>query len=80
MGFATNRGKTMTQIRLAIPNQVIRELYCQYFKLDFEQHKQMQPVYYPVSTLETLIRKGFSKYRGICCFPHWLSCLSSVRG
>lgn len=41
MGFVTISGKTMTQTRFAIPNQVIRELYFQYFKVELEQRNQL---------------------------------------
>ncbi|MBJ6608821.1 MAG: AAA family ATPase [Candidatus Thiothrix moscowensis] len=59
MGFVTINGKTMTQTRFVIPNQVIRELYFQYFKVELEQRNQLTlPRQTLASAIETLALQG----------------------
>lgn len=59
MGFVTISGATMTQTRFSIPNQVIRELYFQYFKVALEQRNQLTlPDQTLAQAIETLGLQG----------------------
>ncbi len=59
MGFVTISGKTMTQTRFAIPNQVIRELYFQYFKVELEERSQFKlPDQTLAAAIEVLALQG----------------------
>lgn len=59
MGFVSLQGETLTGQIFGIPNQVIRELYFQYFKVELEQRNQIKFSRRPLElAIQALALKG----------------------